>query len=527
MRFDSAGNVQVYIHLENTDDHSLQQLRDLGATIEVVNSDWDVVQAWVPISALDELAALDAVQEITAPDYAVTKAGSVITEGDAIHRSDLVRAFSGLTGTGVKVGVISDGVAARNSSRSTGDLPSSLEINEDLGGGGNDGDEGTALLEIVHDLAPDARLAFSGAYTSLDMVTAILWLANNAFDGEGADIIVDDLGFYGEPYFEDGPVALAAADAVEGGAVFVSAAGNFARRHYEGEFSGEFSQEDGNFHDFDASSATDTALRIYLSFGTSVILQWNDQFGASNNDYDLFVCPPGLRPVKFNLQNGKCAGSTGVQNGDDDPYERINLFIYDHFGYAADVYVRKFSGDGRRLELFVPGGSVRQHAVPEGGIIGHPAVDDVIAVGAIPASDPGNDDPEGFSDRGPSEIYFPREETRSKPDVMGIDGVSVTGAGNFPSTFYGTSAAAPHVAGIAALVLQAQRLADPTMPKKGELYRKVTKPMTIIGLTHLTRASRARQISDNEITLQEKQNEFRLNVVLLNQSQGEKRRDMG
>ena len=131
-------------------------------------------------------------------------------------------ALTGLSGKGVKVGVISDGAAAWSTARATGDLPSSIEINPNLPG---DGHEGTALLEIVHDLAPEAELAFSGAgpargsFTSLGMVKAILWLANDAFSGEGADVIVDDLAFFKEPYFEDGMVARAAADAVAGGAV--------------------------------------------------------------------------------------------------------------------------------------------------------------------------------------------------------------------------------------------------------------------------------------------------------------------
>ena len=464
VRFDSSGNVQVYIHLENTDDSSLQQLRDLGATIEVTNSGWNVVQAWVPISSLDQIAALDAVHEITPPDYAVTKTGSINSDGDAIHRADLVRAFSGLTGAGVKVGVISDGVDSRTTSRGRGDLPGNIEINPDLEG---EGDEGTALLEIVHDLAPDARLAFSGAGTSLQMVEAILWLANDAFGGEGADVIVDDQGYYLQPYYEDGYVALAAADAVAGGAVFVSAAGNYAQRHYEGEF---VDGGDG-YHDFDDSGGTDTALRIDTDDGTAVILQWNDKFGESGNDYDLFVCPPGLKPVKFNLQNDICTGSNRSQQvgGNDDPYEIVFASFDGHT--EADVYIREHSGVTKILELFVPGGRILEHRVEEGGIIGHPAVAEVLAVGAIRASDPGNDDPESFSDRGPS-VFL--SETRNKPDLMGIDGVSITGAGGFGqpyvgvsgAVFFGTSAAAPHVAGIAALVLEAQRLATPNATKK-------------------------------------------------------------
>ncbi len=464
VRFDSSGNVQVYIHLENTDEETLQELRDLGVTIEITNSDVNVVQAWVPISALDDLAALDAVQEITPPDYGETKTGRVNTEGDGVHRADLVRAFSGLNGRGVKVGVISDGVDARRTSQASGDLPSSIEINPDNDGSG---DEGTALLEIIHDLAPGAQLAFSAAGSSLGFVEASLWLANDAFNGEGADIIVDDLGYYSEPFFEDGLVALAVDDAVAGGAVFVSAAGNSANKHYDGQFS----EGGSGYHDFDGSSETDIALRIGV--GRSVVLQWNDQFGSSDNDYDLFVCPPGLKPVKFNLQNDVCEGSTRVQNGDDNPFEIVSTLFTDYS--VADVYIREYAAaENKTLKLFVLGGGVLEHGVEEGGIIGHPALAGVLAVGAISAGDPGNDEPEAFSDRGPTEIYFPSEQTRNKPDVMGIDGVTVTGAGGFGiplsgingSRFYGTSAAAPHVAGIAALVMEAQRLATPGATKK-------------------------------------------------------------
>ena len=364
VRFDSSGNVQVYIHLENTDDATLQQLRDLGATIEITNSDGNVVQAWVPTTALDDIAALDAVREITAPDYGETKAGRVTTEGDRIHRGDLVRVFSGLNGSGVKVGAISNGVDAWRTARGTDDLPDSIDIGP--GNPGN-GDEGTALLEIIHDIAPGAELAFSGPATSLDMVESILWLANDAFDGEGADVIVDDLGYYTEPFFEDGLIALAAADAVEGGVVFASSAGNNANKHYAGQFS------DGGtgYHDFDGSNATDIALRV--SLGTRLYLQWNDQFGSSGNDYDLFVCPPGLKPVKFNLQNDICEGSNREQDGDDDPYESIFTSFLDYS--TADVYIREYdTTEDKELKLFVSLGRVLEHGVTESSIIGQEAV---------------------------------------------------------------------------------------------------------------------------------------------------------
>ena len=121
VRFDSSGNVQVYIHLDNTDDDTLQQLRDLGADIEITNSDANIVQAWVPTTALDAIAALDAVDEITAPDYGQTRTGRVDTEGDGIHRADLVRAFSGLNGSGLggcqhrlgQLGLLLDGAGVR------------------------------------------------------------------------------------------------------------------------------------------------------------------------------------------------------------------------------------------------------------------------------------------------------------------------------------------------------------------------------------------------------------------------------
>ena len=111
---------------------------------------------------------------------------------------------------------------------------------------------------------------------------------------------------------------------------------------------------------------------------------------------------------------------------------------------------------------------VNEFNVPAGSVFGHPAVTGAIAAGAIAASDPGNDTIETFSSRGPAEVFSPSFESRLKPDVAAIDGVSVTGAGGFPSPFFGTSAAAPHVAGVAALVLQALRETQPGLSKAAE-----------------------------------------------------------
>ena len=453
VRFDGSGNVEVYIHLQSTDEASLQQVRDAVEKVEIEGAEYGLLQAWVDPDNLGAVASLEAVKRITSPDYGYTKKGSTLTEGDAVHRANLVRAFSGLSGEGVKVGVISNGVDAWTSARSRGDLPSRIEINPNQD---SEGHEGTALLEIIHDIAPDAELAFSGSESSLGMAQAILWLANGAFDGEGADVIVDDLGYFLQPFFEDGIIAQAAADAVAGGAVFASAAGNYAQEHYEGDF------VDGgdSFHAFDGSS--DITMRLFSPFGAFVILQWNDEFGASGNDYDLYICPAGLTPTTFNLFNGICDASTDLQNGNDDPLEVASLYVEGE----VDVFIKKDSGQNRRLEMFFIDSYAREYGVEEGGIVHHVAVPGVLAVGAVDADDPGNDDLRSYSDLGPSRIYFPSLETRQKPDVVASDGVSVTGSGGFRSHFNGTSAAAPHVAGIAALLIEAQRLADSTMTKK-------------------------------------------------------------
>jgi hypothetical protein len=92
-----------------------------------------------------------------------------------------------------------------------------------------------------------------------------------------------------------------------------------------------------------------------------------------------------------------------------------------------------------------------QHVDASGSIVGHPAVAGVVAVGAIAAGDAGLNDIESYSSRGPTTVYFPRRETREKPDVVAFDGVTTTVAGFSP--FFGTSAAAPDTAAVAALLL--------------------------------------------------------------------------
>jgi subtilisin family serine protease len=433
VRVDGAGRVQVYVAVADTAEPALEALRRRGLTVEVVNHELGLVQGAIPIGALDALAGEPVVLKIRPPSYGINDTGPVTTEGDAILRCDQARAL-GITGAGAIVGVISDGVSTLGAAQAAGEL-GSVQV---LAPG--PGDEGTALLEIIHDCAPDATLLFSAASTSLDFVQAV-----SALKGAGARIIMDDFAFLADPYFEDGPTAMN--DRAVGTDILrISSAGNRGLAHYQGMFvPGAFDPAiPGTRHDFGGG---DTLLRFLVPGGSNatIFLQWGNRFGMAGDDYDFCVRQP----------NGTLVGcSVLVQDGDDDPIESSTFECPAAPGSVclADLQVTLFQGAPRLLELYCTNPcEFAQFNMRGDSVFGHKAVPEVLAAAAAPAQDPTMI--EDFSSAGPATILFPAPETRSKPDLTAVDGVATSRPQFNP--FFGTSAAAPHVAAVAALLMQA------------------------------------------------------------------------
>ncbi|OPZ74583.1 MAG: Extracellular serine protease precursor [Firmicutes bacterium ADurb.Bin456] len=391
-----------------------------------------LVVAWVEIKNLETLASDDAVRTIRTVMPPRVNTGSVTSEGDSIHRSDLVRAWFGQDGAGIKIGVISDGVDNWTAARNSGDLPAGLKVLSNKTGG----DEGTAMLEVIHDLAPGAELYFHDCGNNK---VAFNQAITNLADA-GCSIICDDIGWVREPFFEDGIVASHVASMVTGkNILYISSAGNDAERHYQGRY---YDGGDG-CHDFSEGSSDFKNIKIRIPRGVeiTVVLQWDDKFGASSNDYDLYL---------WNSSSRLLGVSCLKQGEGSDPLEWITWTNDTASAVNACLEVYKYSGNSSNLEVFIYSGEVdARNVIPGDSVFGHPAVPGAIAVGAINAREPSRI--ASYSSRGPVTIRYPLPEIRNKPDICGIDGVRVTGAGGFPSRFYGTSAAAPHVAAIAAL----------------------------------------------------------------------------
>ena len=113
VRFDPDGAVQVYVHTTVTGEGERAALEESGVGIELFDEEEGIVQGWMPLSSLEAVAGLEFVRRISVPDYAVPRTGGVNSQGDRISRAGVLRGISGLSGAGVKVGVISDGVDAR------------------------------------------------------------------------------------------------------------------------------------------------------------------------------------------------------------------------------------------------------------------------------------------------------------------------------------------------------------------------------------------------------------------------------
>lgn len=178
-----------------------------------------------------------------------TNAGVVTSQGVAAMKADDFATTFRVDGRGITVGVISDsfdtdkGTGADGYAPPTtaaddiasGDLPAEgVNVLLDLADSASGTiDEGRAMAQIVHDIAPGASIAFhTGFPSAADMVTAVNALA------EISDVIVDDLGFLFQPVYMDGAIAQAVNDAFDSGVAYFSSAGNSADRAHESEYRG-------------------------------------------------------------------------------------------------------------------------------------------------------------------------------------------------------------------------------------------------------------------------------------------------
>lgn len=127
-------------------------------------------------------------------------AGSQTTEADTTHRSNVARNSYGVNGAGIKIGVLSDGVDTLAARQASGDLPANVTI---LSGQAGSGDEGTAMLEIVYDVAPGTQLYFATAFFG---ITSFAQNIKN-LRAAGCDIIIDDVTYFNETAFQDGQAA--------------------------------------------------------------------------------------------------------------------------------------------------------------------------------------------------------------------------------------------------------------------------------------------------------------------------------
>ncbi|HJQ83656.1 MAG TPA: S8 family serine peptidase, partial [Candidatus Binatia bacterium] len=456
LRTRGDGRIRLTVDIAPGSDEPRTRLRARGLQPTFDDPAHPFVEGWARPADVERIAAVDGVIGVRPTLAPLPSTGSVLSEGDAILLADQARQNFGVTGQGVTVGVVSDSVDGMATAVASGDLPNDVHVLQAGTGAG----EGTAMLEIVHDLAPGASLAFYGPATSGDMIAGI-----NALAAAGAGVIVDDLTFFDQPHFEEGSIAQAVNALAAQGVVYVTSSGNFAsanadRGHYEGDFADGGSVGGGldHVHEF---APGDTAQDVVLLPGGFPIflLQWADPFGSSGNDYDLYVTDTNGTII---------AASDDVQNGNDLPFEAI---VLNTTGLGTPVAVRvvvnRFAGASRRLELYYASGVTQiVPATPDGSIAGHANASGAITVGTINAGDPGHDTIAPYSSRGPCDLFFPAPEVRDKPEITGIDGVAVTGAAGFPDPFFGTSAAAPHIAAIAALVLDANPSLSATQVKQ-------------------------------------------------------------
>lgn len=410
---------------------------------------------------------------VAAEAHAASGTGMRVSEGSKAHGADRARKLYNADGTGVTIGVLSDSDDGREQSISTGDLPASTITIPGQDGRPGAG-EGTAMMEIVHDVAPGANLVFATAFNGPEVMADNIRRLRFEYH---CDVIVDDVIYFFESPYQDDIIAQAVEDVVADGAVYVSSAGNEGNQN-----DGTSGTWEGDFKDAGTLATLPSGYTIH-NFGDKVIsdrieaqggpliLHWSDpgtlDAPASSNDYDLFVLDNDLRNVVL--------AATDLQDGAGMPFEYLGYNLPPGFRV---VVARHPNAEPRAIRLALFRGELGLST--SGATYGHNSAAGALGVAAVDAAEAAGEEftagpltpIELFSSDGDRRVFYHRDgnpitpgkltfaskggELRHKPDLAGADGVRTT----LPTytgldPFYGTSAAAPHVAAIAGLIKSA------------------------------------------------------------------------
>ncbi len=285
VEIDADGTTLVDIKAEVTPD-LVRRIEDAGGVVVSAHPRSKALRARVPLDVLEEIAVSADVRSIRPAARARLRKINT-SQGDVAHRAAAARAQFGADGSGVMVCAISDSVESLATLQASGDLPSNVFVLPGQSGSGTS--EGTALLEIIHDLAPGANLGFATANGGKAQFAQNIVGLRNA----GCDIILDDAFYLTEPVYQDGPIAAAIDQVTADGGIYFTAAGNGGNLNdgtsgvWEGNFSNSGIDTGAGFaHDFGGGDVLNT---MTVSPPFAIILQWSDRQGASANDYDLFV----------------------------------------------------------------------------------------------------------------------------------------------------------------------------------------------------------------------------------------------
>lgn len=525
MLVDRRNRVLVTIHLDGSSaiEEVRKSLADLGISIVAENPDYrsGSLSALLPLASAERLARTPGISTVLLVERPITHVGAVTSQGTTVVKSDQLNK-SGLTGQGITVGILSDSYNGNVESPTayddvnTGDLPNvgvadgrpGVKFLQDGGDDFQDSilgdsftDEGRALAQVVYDTAPGVSLCFAtAALGPASMATNIRRLRRDS--SCAADIMVDDIFQFSEPWFSDGQVAQAINDVVTGSTLagkkvlYFTAAGNDAGAGYSATLQfvdnatarsttglpvdlttiPSSMDTSGGFHNFNPVSGGTAAIvqKVTLSgvdptLGVTVVMQWDDPFDLKNGvttDLDLLVFD----------SKGKYLGALNDDNFSVEEPIEAGTFSNDGVYYFAIARRGPGTHLSTQVRYVFPGGggliSGDYLTLSQPAIMEHAGAQNAISVAAYNYDNGLNSsvytpELEPYSSPGPVTLAFDSSgkrlstyQTLRKPDIAAPDCVSNTFLGSPDPddvffSFCGTSAAAPHAAGVAALLLQA------------------------------------------------------------------------